>query len=241
MTKSEIVIVFYALDLELAHFIVKRLGFGTITAIKYKKAYFLRLTGTSNIEAIIHLINPCPVPGRGKGGKVRTVNKYNKMIKLLSSTRFTDLRERVELKRNITDYFNNYWLAGFTDADGSFQIKILNRAGRSKQEIRLSFQLDQKTDEVLKLILNHFGGNLGYRAKQDTYYYASTSFGSAESIVNYFDRYLPPMGTGLHSSKYLNYLKWREAYVMVTNKEHLSDIGIKKIVNLKSSMNSFST
>jgi len=65
-------------------------------------------------------------------------------------------------------------LAGFSDADASFQIKIISREGRAKPEIRLNFQVDQKERLLLDLIKNYFGGNIGYREKQDTYYYGST-------------------------------------------------------------------
>jgi hypothetical protein len=38
----------------------------------------------------------------------------------------------------------------------------------------------------LILIREFLGGNIGYRKNQDTYYYGSTSFGSAKKvIINY--------------------------------------------------------
>jgi hypothetical protein len=53
----------------------------------------------------------------------------------------------------------------------------------------------------LLLIKEFLGGNIGYRIKQDTYYYGSTSFGSAKNVINYFDYF------NLLSSKHINYLK----------------------------------
>jgi len=47
----------------------------------------------------------------------------------------------------------------------------------------------------------YFGGNIGYRKTQDTYYYGSTSFGSAKKVIEYFDNF------HLLSSKHVNYLK----------------------------------
>jgi intein/homing endonuclease len=43
---------------------------------------------------------------------------------------------------NMNKDLKNHWLAGFSDADASFQIKILNRSRRD--EVRLNFQIDQK-------------------------------------------------------------------------------------------------
>jgi LAGLIDADG endonuclease len=102
---------------------------------------------------------------------------------------------------NNNNDFHNYWLAGFSDADASFQIKIINKPNRNKPEIRLNYQVDQKKNDILILIKEFFGGNIGYRKSQDTYYYGSTSFGSANKVVKYFDEY------HLQSNKQINYLK----------------------------------
>ena len=39
------------------------------------------------------------------------------------------------------------------------------------------------------------------------------------------------------SSKQVNYLKWRKAYIIIQNRDHLKKEGINKIIKLKSSMN----
>lgn len=55
-------------------------------------------------------------------------------------------------------------MSGFADADASFQIKIIDRINRIKPEIRLNFQIDQKNKDILILIKNYLGGNIGYRS-----------------------------------------------------------------------------
>jgi hypothetical protein len=40
------------------------------------------------------------------------------------------------------------------------------------------------------------------------------------------------------STKHVNYLKWRKAYILVQNREHLTEAGLIKIKSLKSTMNS---
>ena len=45
---------------------------------------------------------------------------------------------------------NNHWLAGFSDADASFQIKVIKR--NNKTEIRLNYQIHQKSDLLLIMI-----------------------------------------------------------------------------------------
>jgi LAGLIDADG endonuclease len=65
----------------------------------------------------------------------------------------------------------------------------------------LNFQIDQQKDYLLLLIKDFLGGNIEYRKNQDTYYYGSTSFGSAKNVINYFDKF------HLLSSKHINFLK----------------------------------
>ena len=62
-------------------------------------------------------------------------------------------------------------------------------------------------------------------------YYGSTSFGSAKNVINYFDYF------HLLSSKHINYLKWRKAYLIIQNKEHLKPEGLEQILKIKEGMN----
>lgn len=78
-------------------------------------------------------------------------------------------------------------------------------------------------------IIPPVGGNIGYRSSQDTYYYGSTSFGSARKVIKYFDQY------HLQSTKHINYLKWRKAYLIIQDKNHLNELGLNKIIKLKMS------
>ena len=133
---------------------------------------------------------------------------------------------------DISNNLNNHWLAGFLDSDGSFQVKVLKRTNRT--ETRLYLQVDQKTNPLLVLIKNEFGGYIGHRKSQDTYYYSSTSFGAAKKVINYLDKY------NMLSSKYLNYLKWRKVYELVQERKHCTLEGQAIILKIKLSMNSYS-
>jgi len=165
---------------------------------------------------------------------LRTENKLNQVNRFLNNSSHEIIKNKLNFKLNLSQDLNNHWLVGFSDADASFQIKILKRINRKNPEIRLSFQIDQKKDFLLKLIKNFLGGNIGYRKTQDTYYYSSTSFGSARNVIHFFDKY------HLLSSKHVNYLKWRKVYIIIQNRQHLNPLGIKKIIKIKNSMNSFS-
>lgn len=218
--QQQLVIVFSALDVSLAYYIKSRIGFGQVKKVKDKNACLYVLSNIDGIIKVVNLIN----------GKLRTYNKYKQVInRIVSNSKYTDYK--ISFTINNTSCFYNYWLAGFSDADASFQIKIISRIMSSKPEIRLNFQIDQKDKNILLIIKEFLGGNIGYRESQDTYYYGSTSFGSARKVINYFDTY------HLQSSKYLNYRKWRKVYGLIENKEHLTEKGIERINTIKLTMN----
>lgn len=219
--KQQLVIVFHSSDVHLAYYIKKRLGIGTVKKIKNKNAYLFIISSKDGIIKILSLIN----------GKIRTENKFFQITyNILNNSKFIEFNKNgFCLKLNTSEDLENHWLAGFSDADASFQIKFLDRGTRT--EVRLNFQIDQKKKNLLLLIKQFLGGNIGYRKSQDTYYYGSTSFGSAKNVINYFDKY------SLLSSKRKSFLHWRKVYLLIQDKKHLTIKGIAKISKIKSIIN----
>ena len=218
--KQQLVIVFHVLDVSLAYYIKEKIGFGTVKKVKDKNAFLLIIASREGLKKVITLIN----------GKIRTENKYNQIINnILNHKSFSEFSKTISLKLNLDKDLRNHWLAGFSDVDASFQIKIINR--NKRVEVRLNYQIDQKKNDLLLLIKDFLGGNIGYRKNQDTYYYGSTSFGSAKNVISYFDYF------HLLSSKHINYLKWRKAYIIIQKRDHLNKDGIEKIIKLKNTMN----
>jgi hypothetical protein len=63
-------------------------------------------------------------------------------------------------------------------------VKIINHTTRNKPEVRLNYQIDKKKNNVLLMkVKNYLGGNIGYRKSKYTYYYGSTSFGTAKKVI----------------------------------------------------------
>jgi intein/homing endonuclease len=222
-SKQQLVIVFHSLDASLAYYIKEQLECGSVKKVKDKNAFLLVLSSRKGLEKVINLIN----------GKIRTENIFNQIKNnILNHQNFAEFSQKINFNFKLNKDFKNHWLAGFTDADGSFQIKVLTR--NNKVEVRLNFQIDQKKDNILLLIKDFFGGNIVYRISQDTYYYGSTSFGTAKNFINYFDYF------HLLSSKHVNYLKWRKAYLIIQKRDHLKKEGLEKINKLKKTMNRLS-
>lgn len=216
----QLVIVFSSSDAFLAYYLRGRLGYGNVKKVKNKNAYLLVISNKQGMLHVINLIN----------GKLRTEHRFNQVINnVLSHAGYND--KNINFTKDSSNSFDNHWLAGFSDADASFQIKIIKRITRSKPEIRLNFQIDQKTNLLLIIIKGHLGGNIGYRKSQNTYYYGSTNFGSARKVIQYFDQY------HLQSRKHISYLRWRKVYRLIQNKEHLTEKGLAKILIIKPLIN----
>jgi hypothetical protein len=187
---QELVIVFSSPDAFLAYYLKEKLGNCNVRKVKNKNAYLLIISKKEGILNVLNLIN----------GKLRSENRFNQVINnILNHDRYKGIS--IKFTINLTDNFNNHWLAGFSDADASFQVKILNHTGRNKPEVRLNYQIDQKNNILLVKIKNYLGGNIGYRKTQDTYYYGSTSFGSAKNVIEYFNQF------NLQSRKHVSYLR----------------------------------
>lgn len=161
---KQLILAFYELDAPLAYYVKRGLGYGSITKIKSKRALKLVISHREGIRKILKLID----------GKLR------------NSTRIEQVKKNWGLTLSTPDNSNlldNYWLAGFSDADASFQVKTIPRGNRT--EIRLNFQVDLKSKDLLELIKSNFGGYIGYRKSQDTYYYGSVSFSNAKKIITH--------------------------------------------------------
>jgi hypothetical protein len=183
----QLVIVFNELDASLAYYIKSEIGYGNIYKVKNKKAIILVISKKLGIIKVLDLIN----------GKIRSNNKFYQINKnILTNPKFKTFSN---FNFNSDLNLNNHWLAGFADADASFQIKLINR--NNKTEVRLNFQIDQKKNDLLILIKNYLGGNIGYSNNQDTFEYNSSSLGSAYKIIKYFNKY------HLNSHKHIDYLK----------------------------------
>ena len=142
-SKQQLVIAFSSPDVKLAYYIKKVIGFGNVKKVKDKNAYVYIISNKDGIIRTINLIN----------GKLRTLNKFNQVISnILAYPKYS--AENINFNINISNDFYNHWIAGFSDADASFQIKFIIRDNKPKPEIRLNFQIDQKYKDILLLVFN---------------------------------------------------------------------------------------
>lgn len=98
-SKQQLVIVFNSLDVSLAYYIKKRLGFGSIKKVKDKNAFLLVIVAREGLEKVINLIN----------GKFRTENKFNQITNnVFNHPKYLELSKKIILNLNLDKDLKNH-------------------------------------------------------------------------------------------------------------------------------------
>lgn len=195
-----LVLTFDAYDVGTAYEIKRYLGYGTVSKVADKNAYTFILSHPKGREIVAKLVQ----------------NKLKHKLKIQHyNSRFVPaLNLPLTSTHNMLD-FDNHWLCGFIQSDGSFQIKALERPRRKNIEFRTVVQIDQKESHLLDLIKMHYGGYVGFRESQNTYYYSSVSFHNAVKFISYLDQFQ------VRNAKATAYKLWRASYVQIQNGKHI--------------------
>ena len=192
-----------------------------------------------DMKGIIHFINLIH-------GKLRTPKnkRLNDTIKFINTKYSLSIAESLLDNSN---YQDNYWFTGFTEADGHFGIKYVESKEKSEtrkrstaESVSLNFRLDQRvydkpTSSSMEPFMNDLASFLSsnlnrYKTAKDTEVLSLyvSSVNNIKFLVDYFNRY-PLIGNKLNDFK-----KWEIVYNMIISKEHLSIEGrlkIKALIN----------
>jgi hypothetical protein len=130
-------------DIQVLYYIKKELGFGSIlTREEFNRnvgVYYI--TGQKNFHKLVTIFN----------GNLSSEYKREQFKKWLSVYNI-QYKQNIKFKENTMEPgFNNGWLAGFTDAEGSFGARIKTTKNLKSYPL-LSFTLSQKNREILDKI-----------------------------------------------------------------------------------------
>lgn len=127
---------------------------------------------------------------------------------------------------------------GFTDAEGNFSINpVLSKDGLTISKVGFMFKiaLHEDDEKVLRYISTKLGVG-GVRLYKNECIFSVTDKKGILSLISIFDKY------NLNTSKYLDYLDFKEAFFYYIDREKNLDIYSKskvktKILELKNKMN----
>lgn len=116
---------------------------------------------------------------------------------------------------NIVVGWEDAWLSGFIDADGSFYGSYTrDKRMSSGFQLQLRFAITQKDLSVLKHIAMLFDVKVRYN-KKGFYYFILSSTNLLDLVVDYLKKY------PLKSKKAISFLRWYKLYRLYKDKEHL--------------------
>lgn len=199
-----------------------------------------QITSAKDIIRIINLII----------GYFRTP-KIEALYRAIDNLNIFALRHIFKLPLDESDLYSNAWLAGFSDADGNFSVKLEgyyanNNLLNKDNRIKCVFSINQReiykrTNEsfisIMSKLANFFKCNINYKlakhpsfkipAKLLVFYVQSNN--KHYLVTKYFNKY------PLMTSKYLNYLDYCKALSFLG--KHLSLEEILNVRNIKNYMN----
>ncbi len=127
-----------------------------------------------------------------------------------------------------------YYLAGFTDGEGSFNVSFRPRKDYPVSwKISLSFNVSQKDRVILALFKRHLGcGTLRGRSDGVWYYETTNLTALTENVIPFFERF--PF---LSTKKKRDFGKFKQIVALVKEGEHLRADGIRRILEIREGMN----
>lgn len=195
---------------------------------------------TRGLNLFIHVIH----------NKLRTPkNKtFNQLINFLNLKYNWEIPES---KLDNTSFLSNSWLAGFTEANGHFRVKIINfkpklkgaRLRSTSESINIKYVIaqryyDEKTSlsmlDIMEKLAKDLNTNIYTYINSNNYSILTISIVSIDKlklIVDYFTKH------HLLGIKNKNYQNWLKTYLLIVNKQHLTEKGKSEIKLLKSNMN----
>lgn len=231
---STLIIYYDSKDIQAAYWLKSQLGYGRV--LKNKNFSKLIINHPKGLLKILDLIN----------GKLKTHYKFN-IIKNNLYINHNDTLQNVntifnDFKIGDINDFDNYWLCGFIDAIGIFHIDIHDNEVRLKLELSyLNKDTSNEFNSILDSIRLFLCSNINLKGcyikslnkgnmNIDTL--ETTSYKIAKNLIIYLNKY------HLVSCKYINYLNFRKAYLLIQDKKHLNEEGFNKLISLQKKINS---
>ena len=138
-------------------------------------------------------------------------------------------QERSEMNPEI-----GYYLAGFADGEGSFNISFRRRQDyKLPWKISLCFNISQKDKVILALFKHHLGcGTLRSRPDGVWYYEVNNFNAIREKVIPFFKKY-----HFLSAKKKRDFAIFCRLAEMIKNGKHLHLDGVKEILEIRREMN----
>nr|AFD95982.1 intron-encoded LAGLIDADG endonuclease family protein [Talaromyces marneffei] len=218
----------------LAKKLLELIGSGFIRYKLQDNACVLVVSPVIGLKKIVDLLN----------GELRTpkIHQLHSLIDWLNKNHNTNI-VKFPLKDN--SLFEDGWLSGFIDSDGSFSVQYTKlEDGAKKRKISCRLRIEQRMFDpisnesyfkVLTNISNFLNCSLLTRKQKSTgneyYNLTASSKLSLNLTINYLEKY------PLFSSKYLDYKDWKKIVLLILDDKHYTEQGINETEYVRNNMN----
>ena len=127
-----------------------------------------------------------------------------------------------------------YYLSGFADGEGSFNISFRKRKDYEMPwKISLCFNVSQRDRVILALFKKHLKcGTLRGRGDGIWYYEVNNFTAIRDHVIPFFRKF-----GFLSAKKKRDFAKFRKLAKLIDDKEHLTENGIHEILGIRAEMN----
>jgi len=127
-----------------------------------------------------------------------------------------------------------WYLAGFTDGEGSFNVSFRPREDYGAPwKVSLCFNISQRDEVILALFKRHLGcGTMRQRADGVWYYEVNNLTAILENVIPFFERF-----HFLSAKKKRDFAKFVTLSKLLKEGRHRTPDGIKQILAIRSDMN----
>lgn len=198
------------------------LGFGKVRWQHSEKMVHFVIEDIPSLTILAKLVN----------GRLRTEFKYEAYVKWINRLNKKGKNKVIVEPLNPKMDFN--WLAGFTESDGSFFIGLGN-SPKSKLGVQVTLNISwaQKHRKTLELIASQFKGTWSYNKTHKFWVYNIKRKSEMKYLL--FSVFV---NHPLYGIKYYDYLDLKRACELFNTKQHLTESGLKLLLQIKSKINS---
>ena len=127
-----------------------------------------------------------------------------------------------------------YYLAGFTDGEGSFNLSLRPRPDyRIPWKVSVCFNVSQKDRVILALFKRHLGcGTLRGRPDGVWYFEVDNFNAIVENVIPFFERF-----GFLSAKKKRDFAKFKQIVTLMQGGKHLTNDGLREILSVRNEMN----
>ena len=138
------------------------------------------------------------------------------------------------LKVNQIEPRIGWYLAGFTDGEGSFNVSFRPRGDyRMPWKVSLCFNISQKDRVILALFKRHLEcGTMRQRQDGVWYYEVNNLEALVANVIPFFDRF-----GFLSSKKKRDFAKFKELAQLLRDGRHLTQEGVEEVLKIRRDMN----